>query len=340
MKEVRKALHYFVKEESVKEVVPFGKGHINDTYKVSLHLSETFLLQRMHRFVFEDMETVMHNLLAVTHFLGKQGEKTLRLKKTFDQKFFHCSEDGAYWRMFFFEENSIAFEQLLSISVAKECAVMLASFHKTINKMEREQLLPTFSKFNHLPYHLEKLNEAVRKDVRLRLSVVTEQVDYCSSLQEKMLSFYEQSFPKRLVHNDAKLNNMLFHKSGGSLYLIDLDTIMLGYVHYDFGDMVRTICSGVSDDEPDLGKVKFHSNLYYACKNAYLQEVASFLTEPEIQWLDKAPLLMTYMMGIRFLTDYLQGDILYKVEYEQHNYHRLCCQFHLLKEMLFYFDEK
>lgn len=338
--DVNEGIRPFLDISLVKNIVPFGNGHINDTFKVQLYSKETFLLQCMKRFVFPDIPAVLDNLLTVTNFLSQEGMKTLRLQRTRDGAYYHKTLSGNYWRLFHFELGSVCFEQTDSEQIARKFGESLAVFHQKMTKLPPHYLKKTFPQFNDLSYHLAMLQKAVENDKFQRLHTVAHEVAYSQTLQTNMLSFYEQNLPQRLVHNDAKLSNILFQKNGDALFLIDLDTVMLGYVHYDFGDMVRTVCSGVADDEKKIEQLKFQPRLYEACKIGYTSLADSFLSKEELSSLDHSVSFMTYMMAVRFLTDYLNGDIFYKTKYPTQNYDRLRCQFQLLRESIVYFDSR
>lgn len=339
LSQIHNKLNAFIDISLVEEIVPFGNGHINDTFRVKLCTGEILLLQHMGHFVFPDIPSVMNNLLTVTQYLQNEGERTLRSRKTFGQSYYYRTDSGDYWRLFDFEMNSICFEYTKSPNVAKEFGKVLASFHCKMAGLPPNALKETYPQFNDLSYHLYLLEEAVCADRFDRLKDVVDKVAYVRLLQDKMLLFYRQDFPKRLIHNDAKLNNVLFDLSGNALFMIDLDTVMLGFVHYDFGDMVRTVCSGVSDDEKNLNKVEFLPYMYEACKDGYISVSEGFISDDELLWLDKSAEIMTYMMGVKFLIDYLNGDRYYKTKYKKQNYDRLCCQFKFLQELIDYFGE-
>ncbi len=200
--------------------------------------------------------------------------------------------------------------------------------------MNPKEFVDVIPLFHDLEDRLRQLDEAIENNKAQRLECVQDLVDYSYSLRDYLLKFYQQKdIPLRITHNDTKLNNILFTEENKPLCLVDLDTVMPGFVHYDFGDVVRTMCNTAEDDETDLDKVQFNYELYQSYKKGYLSVAKSFLTEKEEQWLDVSGKLMTYIMAIRFLADYLNGDVYYKINYPEHNYDRANCQFKLLKEM-------
>lgn len=327
-------MQQFVANAEVLESCPFGNGHINDTYKVVLKNQRAYLLQRINHNVFQDVQGMMNNIQKVTQHISEKEKPTLHFLKSLEGKDFVKTEEGIYWRVMDFEENTKSYETTLSHEIAEATGIAIADFQIDLSELDPKDFIDVIPLFHDLDDRLQQLDEAVLGNKAKRLETVQDLVDYSESLREELLAFYdEKDIPLRITHNDTKLNNILFTEDDKPLCLVDLDTVMPGFVHYDFGDVVRTMCNTAEDDETDLDKVQFNHELYQSYKEGYLSIAQSFLTEKEKEWLDISGKLMTYIMAIRFLADYLNGDVYYKINYPMHNYDRARCQFKLLKEI-------
>lgn len=329
-----KLMQQFVANAEVLTVCPFGNGHINDTYKVVLKDQKAYLLQKINHNVFRDVQGMMNNIQKVTQHIAAKGKPTLHFLKTQNGKDFFKTEEGIYWRVMRFEPNTKSYETTLSHEIAEATGRAIADFQIDLSDLNPQEFVDVIPLFHNLDDRLRQLDEAVSANKAQRLHTVQDLVAYSRTLREDLLAFYkEKDIPVRITHNDTKLNNILFTEEDKPLCLVDLDTVMPGFVHYDFGDVVRTMCNTAEDDETDLNKVLFNHELYKSYKKGYLSIAASFLTPKEKQWLDVSGKLMTYIMAIRFLADYLNGDVYYKTNHPMHNYDRARCQFKLLKEM-------
>ncbi len=334
VEEFQYVVRQFIVEANVFEAQPFGNGHINDTFKVDLDTNEAYLLQRVNHNVFKDVLGVMSNIQKVTQHLTKKGKPTLHFLKTKEGKDFLKTANGNYWRMMRFEANTKSFEITQSHHIAEATGRAIANFQIDLADLDPNDFIDVIPLFHNLKDRLQQLDKAVADNKVQRLEKVQNLVEYSRSLRKELLAFYdEKELPIRITHNDTKLNNILFTATDEPLCLVDLDTVMPGFVHYDFGDVVRTMCNTVEDDETDLDKVQFNYKLYKSYKKGYLSVARSFLTAKEEEWLDISGKLMTYIMAIRFLADFLNGDVYYKINYPMHNYDRANCQFKLLKEM-------
>jgi thiamine kinase-like enzyme len=170
-----------------------------------------------------------------------------------------------------------------------------------------------------------------------RIAEAASEITEVRRVKDRMISYHrsfkELAIPVRITHNDTKINNILFNEQGKSLCLIDLDTVMPGYIHYDYGDALRTLACSSEEDEMDLSKVFFQFNLFKAFTRGYIKEAKRFLTRDEITLLPFSPLYLTFIIGLRFLTDHLNGDIYYKIHKPSHNLVRARAQFRLFNSM-------
>lgn len=324
----------FVTNGEVVASVPFGNGHINDTFKITLSDGNELLLQKVNHNVFKDVAGMMRNIRKVTEHISAKGHPTLTFLKALDGTDFYKTPEGDYWRVMAFERNTKSYETTDSEAIAKATGRVVAEFQIDISDLNPNDFTDVIPLFHSLSDRLRQLDEAIGNNSANRLESVKEEITYINSVRNGLLSFYdEEDIPVRITHNDTKLNNVLFTEEGDALCLVDLDTVMAGYIHYDFGDVVRTMCSTAVEDEKDLTKVQFNHKLYKAYKEGYLSVANSFLTEKEKEWLDNSGKIMTFIMAVRFLTDYINGDVYYKIAYPMHNYDRTRSQLKLLKEM-------
>lgn len=332
--DIQELMQQFVVGAEVLEACSFGNGHINDTFRVTLKNGKTYLLQRVNHNVFRDVQGMMNNIQKVTKHIAAKGKSTLHFLETQAGKDFYKTQEGTYWRVMRFEPNTKSFETTKSHEIAEATGRAIADFQIDLAELDPEEFIDVIPLFHNLEDRLRQLDEAIAGNKAKRLESVQDLVDYSYSLRDDLLAFYsEYEIPLRITHNDTKLNNILFTEDDKPLCLVDLDTVMPGFVHYDFGDVVRTMCNRAEDDETDLNKVQFNHELYKSYKKGYLSVAKSFLTVKEEEWLDVSGKLMTYIMAIRFLADYLNGDVYYKINHPKHNYDRARCQFKLLQEM-------
>lgn len=338
-------------------ISPFGTGLINDTYKVTTQ-SGDFILQRINHQIFTDVELMQNNIRRITNHiadkLAKKGEsdierKTITLIPTTDGKLYYFSGE-TYWRLTKFIHNSKSFEQVTP-ELARLTGLAFGNFQDILSDLPGEPLGYTIPNFHNMEFRLEQLKEALSGDRAGRLNLekeimadgVTKQIKV-SDITEELLSRAEEmckaerlgregKLPKRVTHCDTKVNNILFDTDGNFLCVIDLDTTMPGYVLSDFGDFIRTAGNTAAEDEPDTSKIALNMEIFKAFTKGYLQGASSFLTPVEIENLPFGAKLLTYMQTVRFFTDYINGDIYYKIKYPEHNWVRTIAQFTLLKSI-------
>lgn len=338
-------------------ISPFGAGLINDTYKVTTAGGE-YILQRINHLIFTDVELMQNNIRRITdHIAGKlaqKGEsdierKTITLIPATDGKLYYFSGE-AYWRLTKFIRNSKSFEQVTP-ELAHLTGVAFGNFQDMLSDLPGEPLGYTIPNFHNMEFRLEQLKEALSLDRAARLNQVKEitaegvtQQIKVSDIAGELLARAEEmckaerlgregKLPKRVTHCDTKVNNMLFDTDGNFLCVIDLDTTMPGYVLSDFGDFIRTAGNTAAEDEPDTSKIALNMEIFKSFTKGYLQGAASFLTPIEIENLPFGAKLLTYMQTVRFFTDYINGDIYYKINYPEHNWVRTLAQFTLLKSI-------
>jgi len=325
---------------------PFGSGHINDTYRVITSTGNNYLLQKINHFVFKDVPGLMNNLVNVTRHLkeklkdvrGADPEKeVLTLVENHDKGYYVTDAAGNYWRVFLFLNNTKSYDQVLTEKQAFEGGKAFGRFQALLADMDPAFIIDTIPNFHNIEFRLENLYKAIAGDVAHRLNKVPAEVEFINQRTTAMGRVLQMgragALPERIIHNDTKFNNVLLDEHDHAQCVIDLDTVMPGYVAYDFGDAVRTIINNAAEDEPDLSLVKLNVPLFAAYVKGYLKQTSSFLTEAEVNSLINGALLLPYMQGVRFLTDYLNGDTYFKINSPWHNLQRAQAQFQLVRKL-------
>src|SRR5690606_22619682 len=203
--------------------------------------------------------------------------------------------------------------------------------------LDSNKLKYTIPNFCNIDYRLENFHQAIQQNKALRKDEVQEEIEYIVQREAQMRAILQMAergeIPLRITHNDTKFNNILLDENDKALCVIDLDTVMPGYVAYDFGDAIRTIINHAAEDEPDLSKITLNIPLFTAYTDGYFENAHHFLSTHEIRSLIEGVLLFPYMQAVRFLTDYLDGDIYYKVQHKTHNLQRTRAQLSLAFEV-------
>lgn len=326
------------------QTAPYGNGLINETYIVESDPS--YILQRINTNIFKDPESLMENILNVTEFLRKKiiaeggdpDRETLTLIKTTDGKSYYKADEEAYFRVYKFIDNSYTCDYPEKLEYLRNGAKAFGKFQRMLDDFPAEILTETIPDFHDTRKRFEALKQAISNNIAGRLDSVKEEVEFALS-REWMTGIVldamdKGEIPLRVTHNDTKFNNVLLEadtKEG--LCVIDLDTVMPGSLLYDYGDALRFAGSSGAEDETDLEKIWFNLDAYKAFTEGYLSELKSCLTDKEKELLPFSVRLLTYECGIRFLTDYLNGDTYFKIKREHHNIDRARTQFKLVADM-------
>jgi hypothetical protein len=323
---------------------PYGSGHINDTYCAVFDQAGTgtrYILQRINHGVFKQPVALMENIQRVTaHLAGKlAGERdlsrrVLTLIPARSGLCYHQDEPGNYWRVYLFIENARSYDAVESPGQAFEAGKAYGRFQKLLADLPAPRLHDTIPDFHHTPKRFAALVKAVENDTANRAGQA--QAEIAFALQRASITdvLINAKLPERVTHNDTKFNNvMLDDATGERICVIDLDTVMPGLALYDFGDLVRTTTSPAKEDERDLSKVTMQFPMFEALARGYLASAGDFLTGAERQSLAFSGKLITFEIGIRFLTDFLAGDTYFKVRRENHNLDRCRTQFKLVESI-------
>lgn len=322
-------------------VEPWGSGHINDTFKVCIDhsLQPSYILQRINTSVFPDVLKLMDNYQRVTNHLRlKKDERfqVVELVKTIDGRVWDNSDNGSAWRMLSYISDSRSFDLAPDAKFSYQAGLAYGWFVKSLSDLPQPRLHEVIPGFHSLRLRIEQLMKTITENRTNRLINCKPVVEFflsrCDEMQ-KFDSLINTDIPLRTTHNDTKINNVLFSSQGKAISVVDLDTVMPGVIHYDFGDAIRTISSTACEDETDLGKVEINIELYRSFSKGFLSETRSMLTPTELHYLPKSPEIMAFIMGIRFLADYLRGDTYYKVKHPEHNIQRAQNQMALISDM-------
>lgn len=321
----------------------YGNGHINDTFLVTM---PRYILQRINTSIFRNPDELMENIENVTGFLreklGEAGEDfergTLQVVPAKDGGSYYKVDDDNVFRVYRFVEGTKSIENSKTPKDLYEAGVGFGHFQKLLADFPVEKLHETIQDFHHTPKRIEALREAIRQDRAGRAGSVQREIDFAlenASWADCVVKGMEAGrIPVRVTHNDTKINNILFDRdTGKAVCVIDLDTVMPGSMLYDFGDALRIGGSSAAEDETDLDKVWFEEGAFEAFAKGYLSEMRETLTEAEMALLPLSVKLMTYECGIRFLTDYLNGDTYFKIHREHHNLDRARNQFKLVADI-------
>ena len=339
-----KAIKQFTFKGTPVGCAPYGNGHINDTFIVTCRedfKTYKYIMQRVNTDVFPDIEAIVSNVSLVTAFLKKSATEkraVLDVIPTRNGKFLYRDEDDLCWRAEAFIDNSICLERPESNKDFYECGIAFGDFVKRLDDFPVEAIKETIKDFHNTEKRYRKFLSAVAKNkvgrassVEAEIAFINERADFYSLFRTE----YEAgNLPLRVTHNDTKCNNVMLDKeTRKALCVIDLDTIMPGFSVNDFGDSIRFGANTADEDEKDIIKVKLDIELFKAFAEGFIKGSGGLLKKTEVMLLPEGAKMMTIECGMRFLTDYLQGDTYFKTSYPEHNLVRCRTQLKLVEEM-------
>ena len=326
----------------------YGSGHINDTYLAVFNQAGhqiKYIVQRINTNIFKQPEQLMENISRVLNHskLKLKGRKdatrrALTIVNANDGKPFFVDGEGKYWRAYLFVDRARTYDVLESPEFAYQAAKAFGSFQKLLADIPGDRLHETIPNFHNTPSRLADFDKALAADVCGRAESAKAEIEFLQknrTMASKLLDLMaEGKIPERITHNDTKINNvMLDDETGEGICVIDLDTIMPGISLYDFGDLVRTSTSPAAEDEKDLSKVYARREMFEALARGFLEGAGGCLTPAEIENMPFSGMLITFEIGVRFLTDYLDGDKYFKTKREGHNLDRCRTQFKLVQSL-------
>lgn len=327
-----------------------NSGHINSTFRATFRRKDgstrRYILQSINRSVFKDPHAVMDNVEAVTRHINS---RVLRLKKDLGGQTLNLfparsggswieDASGSVWRCYNFIEGCVTYDVVENTRQAYQAARAFGSFQDLVSDLEPASIHETIPDFHHTRKRFDRLMEAAAADAHGRLGSVREEFDFIrrrEPLVSRLLDLAASGdIPTRVTHNDTKINNVMIDAdSDEAVCVIDLDTVMPGLALYDFGDLVRSATSPAAEDEKDLSKVEMRMPMFEALVEGYLDAAGAFLCPAEISELTTSGKLMTLEVGIRFLTDFLDGDVYFKTHRPGHNLDRCRTQLKLVERI-------
>ena len=336
-------------EGQLKELAPYGSGHINDTFRVTYETEKRqrrYILQRMNKNIFEKPVELMENIVHVTEWIKKKSEEnggdpereTLTVVCSRDGKPYYLDSEGQYWRIYLFVEGTTSYDQVEKPSDFYESAVSFGHFQRMLADFPAKSLHETIPDFHNTAKRFETFQKAVAADVCGRAASVKEEIQFVLDHEAFAHTLCDLEaagkIPTRVTHNDTKLNNILIdNATGKGICVIDLDTVMPGLAVNDFGDSIRFGASTGAEDEPDLSKIWCDLDLYELYVKGFIEGCGGALTDIELDNLPTGAMMMTFECGMRFLTDYLEGDHYFKTTRDNQNLDRAHTQFKLVKDM-------
>ena len=324
----------------------FGSGHINDTYRVHTDskMGPGYVLQKINHGIFKDIPLLMHNIVSVSNHLSQKyaamglnpEQHVLQVVPSVQGGYYYQSQE-AYWRMYLYIPETRSYDRLSNPQQAREGGRAFGQFQAMLADLDPHTLGEVLPYFCHIGYRLNNFHAALQSDTLGRKKGVETEITFLEQRAMAMRRILEMGavgdLPLRITHNDTKFNNVLLDLQDRAQCVVDLDTVMPGYVAYDFGDAIRTIINQGTEDATDLHTIRLNIPAFKAYTEGYLEHAHTFLTAQEVDSLMEGVLLFPYMQALRFMTDYLLGDTYYKVKHPQHNLQRTRAQIRLLEEI-------
>lgn len=321
-------------------------GHINDTFFIKTNGSHNYVLQRINSNVFKNAKQLILNKAKVSEYIQsklqdlsevEQNKRVLKFINTKNGFPYYKDTDGNFWNLSLYIEGSKTFEKVEDEEIAYEGGKLFADFLNLTNGIGTSEIVNILPDFHEMSFRYKQFYEALEKASYERLLLAENCIQQVHKLKSEMHILEnlknEGKIPLRVTHNDTKISNALFDKNNKGLCVIDTDTVMIGIIHYDFGDAVRTICNTADEDEKDLSLVNFNLQFYKSFTNGFLEKIYNQLTLLDVEHLALAAKTITFIMGLRMLTDFLNNDVYYKTKYNFHNLDRSKNQFKLVEEM-------
>ena len=321
-----------------------NSGHINDTFLVKTDGENNYILQKINHNIFKDVPGLVNNkVLTSNHIKSKYpnlseeelSKKVLSFVKTKKTDFYYHKENGDFWNVMIFIDNSVTHEIVKDKEIAYEGGKLLGEFLNLTSDFDSNKLIDVIPNFHDMSFRYKQYASSLQSASKSRLNKAAKYTKIVAELKDEMHILQELKeegkIPVRVTHNDTKISNSLFDKNNKGMCMIDTDTVMPGIIHYDFGDAIRTICNTAAEDEKDLSKVEFNLDYYKAYEKGFLEQSKESLSAIGLKYLPLAAKTMIFIMAIRFLTDFLNNDVYYKTNYSEHNLDRAKNQFKLIE---------
>ncbi|MBQ9946742.1 MAG: phosphotransferase [Clostridia bacterium] len=353
--EIKSILDNFAIAGTFSGFYPIDDGHINDTFTVVYNIGRKemrHLLQRINTTVFKNPDELMANVDCVTAFLrdkiiavgGDPEREALYCKPTRTGKKYYTDSEGRVWRLYNFIDNSYSNNSIESPEVFFNAGKAFGDFQRLLADFPIDKLYETIPDFHNTGKRYRNLINSVAADPKGRVKYVQEELNFCYARRNETYVLTGKTLigdlPLRVTHNDTKLNNILFDKTTDEpICIVDLDTVMPGLSLYDFGDAIRFGANTTTEDDKDIKNVSLDLGLYEQYVRGFLTSAGESLVTEEVRLLPFASKMMTFECGMRFLTDYIDGDVYFKTHYPDHNLVRCHTQFALVADMEAKYDE-
>lgn len=335
----------FELEGTIQSVKPLGQGFINDTFIITVDSpAKRYILQRKNKNIFTDVPAMMQNIKMVCDHIkakvsasgGDHMREAMTVIETKDGKLCYESEDGEFWAVCLFIEDTKAYDSSNTPELAYQGGKGIGKFQSMLADFNGE-LADILPGFHNIRFRYEQWNDAISRDAAGRVADLGREISWIESRKAEMLDYWSKvengEIPKRVSHNDTKINNILFDNNGNVLCVIDLDTVLGSTCLNDFGDAIRTYANTGTEDDLDLDKVSLSLSQFEGYTRGYLSEAASFMNDTELEYLAFSAKYITYEQVLRFLMDYINGDTYYKIKSPKHNLERTYAQYKLLQSM-------
>lgn len=340
--------NYYFPGELVQAEI-YGSGHINTTFAFEFNhggKKEKFIGQKINQTIFKDIDGLMGNIIHVTDHLrskirtegGDPDRETLTVLKTKENKPYCIDSRGEPWRIYYFIDHCTSYDVIESSEVFYQSAKAFGKFQKQLADFPAHQLHETIQDFHNTKKRYKAFKKVVEADTVGRVKEVQEEINFIldrEHIANELIGYYDQGeIPLRVTHNDTKTNNVLIdRKTGQAVCVVDLDTVMPGLAVNDFGDSIRFGTNTAAEDEPDLSKVSCDLERYDAFTKGFLEALDGNLTKREVDLLPLGALTMTYESALRFLADFLEGDVYFHINRPHHNLDRARTQIKMVQEM-------
>lgn len=344
--DLEEILKHFIPEQDGLSIESYGSGHINHTFLVKVWEEQRYILQRINTAIFKDVDKLMDNIIQVTSYLreeiirngGDPKRETLSVVMTTDGKSHYIDKEGSAWRVYLFINGAETLDKVRGKEDFYQSAQAFGRFQALLADYPAWTLHETIPDFHNTVKRYLDFEKAIEDDCCHRVGEVKDEIEFIRARRNDMSVLSDLlergELPLRVTHNDTKLNNiMLDCNTHQAVCIIDLDTVMPGLSGYDFGDAIRFGANTAAEDEPDISKVSLSLGLFEVYVKGFLEGCGEQLTEKEIEMLPMAAKIMTLECGMRFLADYLQGDIYFKTSRSRQNLDRCRTQLALVADM-------
>ena len=313
-------------------------GHINDTYLIETNGNTNYVLQRINHQVFQNVPKLVNNKVMVSQHLKKKTKKqVLEFAALKNAQGYCLQHEDFFWNLMIYIQDSVTYTVVPNKEIAYEAGKLLGNFLNQTADLDESLLYDVIPNFHNMNFRFQQFKDSLKQANSDRLLLANPWISEINRLEKEMLILQnlkdEGKISIRVTHNDTKVSNCLFDRNDKGICMIDTDTVMKGIIHYDFGDALRSTCNTAKEDETDINKIDFNIDYYHSYKYGFLEKVSNSLSPLEIELLPLSVKTMIFIMGLRFLTDFLNNDLYYKTDYPNHNLDRAINQFTLIRSL-------